>query len=47
MLKFSLLLNQNNLKKNFLKLEQKWIDIFNEDTKNFFSNNCDCGDYFK
>jgi len=34
-------------KKDFLKLEQKWIDIFNEDTKNFFSNNCDCGDYFK
>ena len=31
----------------FIKLEKKWIDIFNEETKNFFSNNCDCGDYFK
>ena len=33
--------------KDFVELEQMWINTFNEETKNFFSNNCDCGDYFK
>ena len=33
--------------KYFAELERKWINTFNEETKNFFSNNCDCGDYFK
>jgi len=32
---------------DFAKLEKKWIDTFNKETKDFFANNCNCGDYFK
>lgn len=32
---------------NFSKIINAWLnENFNEETKNFFKNNCDCGDFF-